>query len=76
MDNSGRPGDLLDRDGAICKDMGYRNHISRIVLLPRGAEGIGMLNRTGIPVAVVTNRRGCRKPELKLAERATEDLRL
>lgn len=78
MDNSGRPSALLDRDGAICEDMGYHNHnhISRIVRLPRGAEGIGMLKPNRNFRSRRDEPRRCRKPELKLAERATEDMRL
>ena len=58
MDSPLRPGVLLDRDGTLCEEMGYLNHISRLALLPGSAEGIRMLNAAGIPVAVVTNQGG------------------
>ncbi len=79
MDNSGRPGVLLDRNGTICEDMGYLNHISRLVLLPRGAGIDAYYHCPHHPhgrVASFHRACDCRKPEPKLAERAAEDLRL
>ena len=43
---------------------------------PRGAEGIGMLKPDRNFRSRRDEPRRCRKSELKLAERATEDLRL
>lgn len=49
---------FLDRDGTINEEMGYINHLSRLVLLPGAAAGIARLNRAGIKVLVVTNQSG------------------
>jgi D-glycero-D-manno-heptose 1,7-bisphosphate phosphatase len=49
---------FLDRDGTINEEMGYINHLSRFVLLPRTAEAIRLLNDAGIKVVVVTNQSG------------------
>ena len=53
-----RPAVFLDRDGTINEQMGYINHISRFVMLPRAAAGIRLLNAQGIPVVVVSNQSG------------------
>ena len=53
-----RPAVFLDRDGTVNEQMGYINHISRFHLLPGVAEAIGLLNRHGIPVVVVSNQSG------------------
>jgi D-glycero-D-manno-heptose 1,7-bisphosphate phosphatase len=49
---------FLDRDGTINEEMGYINHLSRFVLLPRTAEAIKMLNDAGFKVVVITNQSG------------------
>ncbi|HIJ78188.1 MAG: HAD-IIIA family hydrolase [Desulfobulbaceae bacterium] len=53
-----RPAVFLDRDGTINEQMGYINHITRFVMLPRAAAGIRLLNEQSIPVVVVTNQSG------------------
>lgn len=53
-----RPAVFLDRDGTINEQMGYINHISRFVMLPRAAAAIRLLNAQGIPVVVVSNQSG------------------
>ncbi|MBU4034444.1 MAG: HAD-IIIA family hydrolase, partial [Proteobacteria bacterium] len=53
-----RPAVFLDRDGTINEQMGYINHISRFVMLPRAAAAIRLLNDQGIPVVVVSNQSG------------------
>lgn len=53
-----RPAVFLDRDGTINEQMGYINHISRFVMLPRAAAGIRLLNAQEIPVVVVSNQSG------------------
>ena len=53
-----RPGVFLDRDGTICEEVGYVNHVSRCALLPGSAEAIRLLNGAGLAVAVVTNQAG------------------
>jgi len=49
---------FLDRDGTINEEMGYINHLSRFVLLPRVAEAIKRLNEAKIKVVVLTNQSG------------------
>ncbi len=49
---------FLDRDGTICEEMGYLNHITRFVMYPFAATAIRRLNEAGIPVVVVTNQSG------------------
>ncbi|MFQ5693269.1 MAG: D-glycero-alpha-D-manno-heptose-1,7-bisphosphate 7-phosphatase [Nitrospinota bacterium] len=58
MGEAPRPGVLLDRDGTLCEEMGYLNHLSRLRILPGSPAGIRMLNEAGVPVAVVTNQGG------------------
>lgn len=57
-EKSNRVAVFLDRDGTINEQMGYLNHLSRFVMLPRAAEGIRLLNEHDIPVFVVTNQSG------------------
>ena len=52
---------LLDRDGTInvkAPEGDYVTHPDQVVLLPRAAAAIRLLNERRIPVAVVTNQRG------------------
>ncbi len=49
---------FLDRDGTICEEMGYLNHVSRFQMFPYAAAAVGRLNRAGLPVIVVTNQSG------------------
>jgi D-glycero-D-manno-heptose 1,7-bisphosphate phosphatase len=49
---------FLDRDGTINEEMGYINHLSRFVLLPRTGAAIKRLNDAGLKVVVVTNQSG------------------
>jgi D-glycero-D-manno-heptose 1,7-bisphosphate phosphatase len=53
-----RPAVFLDRDGTICEEMGYLNHISRVHVFPFAAASIRRLNEAGVPVIVVTNQSG------------------
>jgi len=53
-----RPAVFLDRDGTICEEMGYLNHISRVHVFPFAAAAIARLNRAGLAVVVVTNQSG------------------
>jgi D-glycero-D-manno-heptose 1,7-bisphosphate phosphatase len=56
--DAGRPAVFLDRDGTICEEMGYLNHISRLSVFSFAADAIARLNRAGLPVVVVTNQSG------------------
>ena len=49
---------FLDRDGTICEEMGYVNHIDRLRIFPFAAGAIRQLNEAEIPVIVVTNQSG------------------
>lgn len=53
-----KPAVFVDRDGTINEQMGYINHTSRFILLPRVAEAIRALNRSGFATVVVSNQSG------------------
>ena len=38
---------FLDRDGTICEEMGYVNHVDRLQIFPYAAEAIRQLNQAG-----------------------------
>jgi D-glycero-D-manno-heptose 1,7-bisphosphate phosphatase len=75
-----RPAVFLDRDGTICEEMGYLNHISRLHIFPFAAAAITKLNKAGLPVIVVTNQSGISRrifPESLVAQvhaRISEEL--
>jgi D-glycero-D-manno-heptose 1,7-bisphosphate phosphatase len=52
------PAVFIDRDGTLTDEVGYVNHPSRLRLLPRSAEAIRRLNRSGVPAIMVTNQSG------------------
>lgn len=54
----GSTGVFLDRDGTVCEEVGYVNHVTRCRLLPRSTEAIRLLNDAGHKVAIVTNQAG------------------
>ncbi len=56
--NMKSPAVFLDRDGTINEQMGYINHQSRFVLLPRVGQAIKMLNDNGYKSVVVSNQSG------------------
>src|SRR5258708_21324098 len=49
---------FLDRDGTICEEMGYVNHVDRLQIFPFAAAANRRLNETGVVVIVVTNQSG------------------
>jgi D-glycero-D-manno-heptose 1,7-bisphosphate phosphatase len=49
---------FLDRDGTICREVGYLSLVEQLQLLPGAAEAIGRLNRRGLSVIVITNQSG------------------
>lgn len=49
---------FLDRDGTICEEMGYLNHLTRFRMYPYAAVSIRRLNDAGHPVVVITNQSG------------------
>ena len=54
----GRRAIFMDRDGTVCDEVGYVNHVDRIRLLPRSAEAIRRANAAGFQTIVVTNQAG------------------
>lgn len=53
-----RPAVFLDRDGTLCEEMGYLNHLSRVRMFPYAAAAVRRLNDKELPVIVVTNQSG------------------
>jgi len=49
---------FLDRDGTICEEVGYLNHVSRFRLFPLVAGALRRLNESGCQVIVVSNQSG------------------
>jgi D-glycero-D-manno-heptose 1,7-bisphosphate phosphatase len=49
---------FLDRDGTISREVGYIRDLDHLELLPKSAEAIRRLNRSGMKVIVVTNQSG------------------
>ena len=54
----GRRAIIMDRDGTVCDEVGYVNHVDRIRLLPRSAAAIRAANEAGYQTVVVTNQAG------------------
>ncbi|HKO05822.1 MAG TPA: HAD family hydrolase [Candidatus Acidoferrales bacterium] len=62
---------FLDRDGTLCEEVGYLNHITRLHIFPFVATAVRRLNDAGFPVIVVTNQSGAARgifPESLIAE--------
>jgi len=53
-----RPAIFLDRDGTICEEVGYINHLSRSRVMPHSFEAIRLINRAGWLAIVTTNQAG------------------
>ena len=53
-----RPAVFLDRDGTICEEVGYLNHVSRFRMFPFVAAALRRLNEAGYAVIVVSNQSG------------------
>ena len=49
---------IMDRDGTICEEVGYVNHVDRVRLLPRSAAAIRAANDAGYQTVVATNQAG------------------
>lgn len=48
----------MDRDGTINEEVGYLSKQEQLRVYPEAIEAIGILNRAGIPVIVITNQSG------------------
>ncbi len=69
--NASRPAVFLDRDGTLCEEVGYLNHITRLQIFPFTAAAVRRLNQAGFPVIVVTNQSGASRkifPESFIAQ--------
>ncbi len=49
---------FLDRDGTLCREVGYINHPERLELAPGAAAAVRALNARGLAAVVVTNQAG------------------
>jgi D-glycero-D-manno-heptose 1,7-bisphosphate phosphatase len=49
---------FLDRDGTVCEEVGYVNHVERLRLIAGSAEAIRKANRAGFQTVLVTNQAG------------------
>ncbi len=49
---------FLDRDGTLCEEVGFLNHISRFRMFSFAPAAIRRLNQRGVPVIVITNQSG------------------
>lgn len=49
---------FLDRDGTINEEVGYLDHLDRLVLFPGAPEAIGKINESGMAAVVITNQSG------------------
>lgn len=58
VQNSLRPGILLDRDGTLIDDTGYPGRPEHVKFLPGAPEAVRSFNEAGIPVALITNQGG------------------
>src|SRR5262249_14816072 len=72
------PALFLDRDGTIIEDVGYLDRPDRIDVFPWAVDAIRAINRSGLPVVVVTNQSGVARgafPESAIAviHRALDD---
>jgi D-glycero-D-manno-heptose 1,7-bisphosphate phosphatase len=47
---------FLDRDGTICEEVGYLNHVSRFRMFPFVPAALRRLNDSGYAVIVVSNQ--------------------
>ena len=68
---------FLDRDGTVCEEVGYLNHVSRFRMFPFAAAALRRLNEAGYPVIVVSNQSGVARgyfPE-SLVQEVTERMK-
>ena len=49
---------FLDRDGTVCEELGYLNHVDRVRLIEGSAEAIRRANESGFQTVIVTNQAG------------------
>ena len=49
---------FLDRDGVISEEVGYLGDSDRLLLIPRAADAVKLLNQSGLKTIVITNQSG------------------
>ncbi len=63
-----RSGVFIDRDGTLNVERGYLREPSMANLLPGAGEALGLLNRSQMPVVVITNQSAIGRGIITLAE--------
>lgn len=53
-----KPAIFIDRDGTLCHEVGYVNHLSRFRLYPYAVDAVRLVNASGFLAVVVTNQAG------------------
>lgn len=49
---------FLDRDGTLCPEVGYVNHVSRVALLPGAIAAVRLAHEAGYLCVLITNQAG------------------
>jgi D-glycero-D-manno-heptose 1,7-bisphosphate phosphatase len=49
---------FMDRDGTVCEEVGYINHISRCRVFPFSAPAVRAVNEAGGKVVIISNQSG------------------
>ena len=53
-----KPAIFMDRDGTLCDEVGYVNHLSRFRIFPFAVDVVRWINRSGRLAVLVTNQAG------------------
>ena len=57
-ESAARAAVFVDRDGTICEEVGYLNHVRRFHMFPFAAAALRRLYDSGLPVIVASNQSG------------------
>lgn len=49
---------FMDRDGTVCEEVGYLNHLSRCRVYPFSAKAIRAINEAGARAVIISNQSG------------------
>ncbi len=52
---------FLDRDGTINEEVGYLDNLDRLMIFPRAAAAVKLINESGMKAVVITNQAGVAK---------------